>query len=65
MELIVVMQQDPDWFVAKCPENGVASQGKTVEKAAANLQEALELYYDDEELPVLPKTYVTTLEVVL
>ena len=30
----------------------VSSQGETVEQAPANLREALELYFEDEPLPV-------------
>ncbi|HEY8499325.1 MAG TPA: type II toxin-antitoxin system HicB family antitoxin [Clostridia bacterium] len=64
-KVTVVIQKDDDWFVAKCVENSVASQGKTVEEAINNLKEALELYYED-----MPKEdfkekqlFVTTLEV--
>jgi len=31
-------------YIATCPEVGTTSQGKTVERAIANLQEATELY---------------------
>ncbi|HHU13822.1 MAG TPA: type II toxin-antitoxin system HicB family antitoxin, partial [Lentisphaerae bacterium] len=33
-------------FVSLCPELDIASQGKTVEEAAANLREAVELYLE-------------------
>ena len=33
-------------YVAHCTELGVVSQGKTIEKAEANLQEAIELYQE-------------------
>jgi len=42
----IVIQKDDDWFVAKCVENSVVSQGKTVEVAMNNLKEAIELYYE-------------------
>lgn len=59
----VIIQKEDDWYVAKCIDNNVASQGKSVEEALANLKEAIELYYEDEE-PVIPKQLlVTTLEV--
>ena len=61
----VVIQKEDDWFVAKCLENSVASQGKTVDEAVGNLREALELYYEDEALPEYKQTYVTVLEVAL
>jgi len=35
------------WYVARCLEVEVTSQGKGVEEALANLREALELYFED------------------
>ena len=61
----VSIQKDDDWFVAKCIENNVASQGKTMDEAMDNLREALALFYEDEALPILPQTFVTALEVAL
>ncbi len=60
-----IVQKDGDWYVAKCLENSVASQGKTVEEAIANLKEALELYYEDISSDIVEprQTFVTTLEV--
>jgi predicted RNase H-like HicB family nuclease len=43
--------------VASCPELGVASQGKTVEKAIDNLKEAIELYLEDEDAIVPASDY--------
>lgn len=37
-------------FVAKCVEIELASQGKSKDEAIKNLQEALELYFEDEKL---------------
>ena len=59
------IQKEDGWFVAKCLENGVASQGKTMEEAINNLREAVTLYYEDESLPSFPQTFVTTFEVAL
>ena len=50
----VSIQKDDDWFVAKCLENSVASQGKTMEEAMDNLREALMLCYEDEGLTSIP-----------
>ena len=44
-----VLHKEGDLYVADCPEVGTVSQGKTVEEAIANLNEATELYL--EELP--------------
>ena len=60
----VAIQKEEDWFVAKCLENNVASQGKTIDEATDNLREALSLYYEDETFPtIFPQTYVTTMQV--
>lgn len=61
----VIIQKEENWYVAKCLDNNIASQGKTIEEAMANLKEALELYVQDEK-PEKPKEiYVTTLEVAI
>lgn len=39
------------WYVARCLEVEVASQGSSLEEALANLKEALELYFDDQPIP--------------
>lgn len=64
-KVTAIIQKDDDWYVAKCLENSVASQGKTVEEAIANLKEALELYYEDIRSDIVEprQTFVTTLEV--
>jgi predicted RNase H-like HicB family nuclease len=38
--------KEEDWYVARCPEVGVTSQGKNVETALANLRQAIELYLE-------------------
>lgn len=50
----VVVQKEEKWYVAKCLDNSVASQGKTIEQALSNLKQALELYAQSEET-VIPK----------
>lgn len=61
----VIVQKEENWYVAKCIDNNIASQGKTIEESIQNLKEAIELYYENEE-PTIPKeTYVTTLEVAI
>ena len=44
-----VVWKEEDIYVASCPELDVASQGKSVEEALRNLEEALELYLEDED----------------
>lgn len=46
--------QEGKWFVAKCLEVEVASQGKTKKEALDNLREALELYFEEEKVDKFP-----------
>lgn len=49
-----LITKEEEWYVARCVELGVVSQGKTIEKAQANLKEAVELYLESfgtEDLP--------------
>jgi len=51
VKFTAAVTHESDWQVARCLEVEVASQGRTVEEALANLREALELYFEDETLP--------------
>ena len=53
--LHVLVWKEDNWYVSKCVEVEVASQGKSKNEALKNIEEALELYFEDEKLP-LPKT---------
>lgn len=59
----VVVQKEEKWYVAKCLDNSIASQGKTIEEALENLKEALELYAQSEEAEIPKQMLITTLEV--
>lgn len=61
----VMVQKEEKWYVAKCLDNSVASQGKTIDEALQNLKEALELYLQSEEVEKPKKMFITTLEVVV
>lgn len=43
----VIIQKEGKWYVARSAEFGVVSQGRTIDLAKKNLQEALELYLED------------------
>ena len=47
------IHEESDWFVAKCLENNVASQGKTRDEAMVNLREALTLLCEEEPLSIV------------
>jgi len=38
------VHQEEDWYVAQCLEVDVASQGRSIDEALANLTAAVELY---------------------
>jgi len=42
-----IIIREGKWFVARCAELGVVSQGKTVLEAKKNIKEAVELYLED------------------
>jgi predicted RNase H-like HicB family nuclease len=63
VKFTAAITQDDGGFVARCLEVEVASQGKTVEEAQTNPQEALELLYEDQPLPAeIEPTIIVTLE---
>lgn len=41
-----IVEKEDNLYVALCPELDVASQGKTIEEATANLKEAVELFLE-------------------
>jgi predicted RNase H-like HicB family nuclease len=51
MHLTAAVTHEAPWYVARCLEVEVTSQGTTVEEALANLREALELYFEDTSSP--------------
>jgi predicted RNase H-like HicB family nuclease len=51
IRLTSTVTRDGDWYVARRLDVEVASQGRTIEEALANLREALELYFEDEPVP--------------
>lgn len=59
--------QEGKWYVARCLELEVASQGKTKEEALENLREAVDLYLEDEDpkqflLPKMVKPQITQIK---
>lgn len=51
MRLTAAVTHEPPWYVARCLDVEVASQGASVEEALTNLREALELYFEDTPFP--------------
>jgi predicted RNase H-like HicB family nuclease len=66
--LTAIIEREGDGYVSLCPELDIASQGKTIEEARRNLQEALELFFEtadpsEVERRMRPEVHVTRLEV--
>jgi predicted RNase H-like HicB family nuclease len=62
-----IINKEGKWFVARCVELGVVSQGKTIESAQDNLKEAVELYLEDmpkaKKYSMQSPALISTLEV--
>ncbi len=64
---LVSITREGKFFVARCPELGVTSQGESLVEVQKNLKEAIELYIESFGLEDLPEvsvnSYWTTVEV--
>lgn len=58
-----VIYKEENAYVAKCPEVGTTSQGKTIEEALKNLKEATELYLEEFPTQETRHPILTTFEV--
>ena len=63
-----IIEREDNGYVSLCPELDVASQGNTVEEAKANLQEAIELFFEHaskEEIATRLKSdvFITNLQI--
>ena len=56
-----IVHKEGKWYVSLCPELDVASQGRTIEEAVKNLQEAVELYLEDEDVTVPESMPIVTM----
>ena len=64
MHLTAAVTHEPPWYVARCLDVEVTSQGATVEEALASLRESLELYFEDTPLPdTVEPPIIATLEI--
>ncbi len=62
-----VFQNDGEWFIARCLDFPVTTQGKTLAAAKGNLQEAVELYLETwggtKSSKPSKEVYLTSMEV--
>ncbi len=67
-QLTAIIEREGDGYVSLCPELDIASQGQTIEEARANLQEALELFFEsaspeERKERLHQEVYVTRVEI--
>ena len=65
MLFTAIISREEKHYVALAPDVDIASQGDTIEKALANLKEALELYFEDDDAirpPLTGKPIITLVE---
>ena len=67
-QLTAIIERDGNGYVGLCPELDIASQGDTIEGARANLQEAVELFFETADPSEIERrrhseVFVTRLEV--
>jgi predicted RNase H-like HicB family nuclease len=62
-----VFQNDGEWFIARCLDVPVTTQGRTLVSAMKNLREAVELYFETWGTPpgdsTAKEVYLTSLEI--
>jgi len=56
-KLTGIIWREGDGYVALCPEVDIASQGDTIEEARKNLQEALELFFEEADPSEVQERY--------
>jgi predicted RNase H-like HicB family nuclease len=60
-----VFQFDGEWYIARCLDVPVTTQGRTLAAAKKNLREAVELYRETWGLPkqAAQEVYLTSMEI--
>lgn len=57
----VVTFKEKDRWVSRVPDIHISSQGKTIEESREKLKEAVELFFEDENIEKLIKERIKTL----
>jgi predicted RNase H-like HicB family nuclease len=63
MHLTAAITEEDEWYVARCLEVDVVSQGRTLEEAKANLADAVALALADDDIEVGPTPLIVTIDV--
>ena len=65
LHLTAAVTHEGEWYVARCLQVEVTSQGETIEEALDNLREALELYFEDAPAPDVTDVITAPVEVLV
>lgn len=65
LHLTAAITHEDEWYVARCLQVEVTSQGETIEEALSNLREALELYFEDAPEPEVGGVITAPIEVLV
>jgi predicted RNase H-like HicB family nuclease len=63
LHLTAAVTHEGEWYVARCLQVEVTSQGESIEEALLNLREALELYFEDAPVPDVTEVITAPVEV--
>lgn len=63
LHLTVAVTREGEWYVARCLQMEVTSQGEIVGEALSNLREPLELYFEDAPAPEVADVITAPVEV--
>ncbi|MFC2131302.1 type II toxin-antitoxin system HicB family antitoxin [Bacteroidota bacterium] len=55
--------KEGEWYVAHCNEFEIASQGESESEALKNLQEAIELHFEEPTATIFPSIHTIEAEV--
>lgn len=58
--LTAAVHQEEEWYIARCLELDVASQGESLQQALVNLREAVEAYLEEVSQPIIEATPLVT-----
>ncbi|MEV0301200.1 type II toxin-antitoxin system HicB family antitoxin [Streptomyces prasinus] len=63
LHLTAAITREGDWYVARCLQVEVTSQGETIEESLESLREALELYFEDAPAPEVTEVITAPVEI--
>ena len=65
LHLTAAITHEGEWYVARCLQVEVTSQGETIEDGLVNLKEAHELYFEDAPAPEVGEVITAPVQVLV